>query len=288
MVIESTDIEVIDDGFVYFVLDGFKPSEDGRDWDDRSYVKIGYSKNPEARLGALQTASPERLDLMGYIPGNPSTERQFHELFGHLRRKGEWFALTRQLYSCINQFELIKHHWEHKPAFKAQKRKQILSDEQVVDYMDALYAPHPGIWHKARSTRVDAFGLLIQPGEHFLNACGYEVHETNVDLIAYLFLKRTNLRFPDKLPGELFQYGKRMEAHINFKPYKKIMAGITTSETMAGEQPKDDVLGSRVDELTVQVDELRKEVALLRCRVTDKFEALEKKANGRKTKNNRK
>jgi hypothetical protein len=27
------------------------------------------------------------------------------------------------------------------------------------------------------------------------------------------------------------------------------MAGITTSETLAGEQPKDDNLGSRVDEL---------------------------------------
>lgn len=66
------------------------------------------------------------------------------------------------------------------------------------------------------------------------------------------------------------------------------MAGITTSETLAGEQPKDDNLGSRVDELTVQVDELRKEVTLLRCRVDDKFQALEKKANGRKTKNNRK
>ena len=38
---------------------------------------------------------------------------------------------------------------------------------------------------------------------------------------------------------------------------------------MAGEQPKDDNLGSRVDELTNQVDELRKQFALLRCRVID-------------------
>ena len=222
MVIESTDTEVIDDGFVYFVLDGFKPSEDGRDWDDRSYVKIGYSKNPEARLNTLQTASPERLDLMGYIPGNPNTERQFHELFGHLRRKGEWFALTRQLYTCINRFELINHHSEHKPVFKPQKRKPRLSDNEIADYMDALYAPHYGIWHTAKSTRVDAFGLLIQPGEHFLNACGsYEIHEENVDLIAYLFLKRTNLQFPDNLPSGLFRHGERMEAHINFEPIKR-------------------------------------------------------------------
>ena len=55
------------------------------------------------------------------------------------------------------------------------------------------------------------------------------------------------------------------------------MAGITTSESMAGEQPKDDVLGSRVDELTVQVGELRKEIALLRCHDHDQFEAIEKK-----------
>jgi hypothetical protein len=57
------------------------------------------------------------------------------------------------------------------------------------------------------------------------------------------------------------------------------MAGITTSESMAGEQPKDDGLGSRVDELNAEVGELRKEVALLRCHVTDQFEAIEKKNN---------
>jgi outer membrane murein-binding lipoprotein Lpp len=57
------------------------------------------------------------------------------------------------------------------------------------------------------------------------------------------------------------------------------MAGITTSESMAGEQPKDDGLGGRVEELNAEVNKLRKEVALLRCRITDKFEAIEKKLN---------
>ena len=57
------------------------------------------------------------------------------------------------------------------------------------------------------------------------------------------------------------------------------MAGITTSEIMSGEQPKDDNLGGRVDELNAEVNKLRKEVALLRCRITDKFEAIEKNLN---------
>ena len=48
---------------------------------------------------------------------------------------------------------------------------------------------------------------------------------------------------------------------------------------MSGEQPKDDNLGGRVDELNAEVNKLRKEVALLRCRITDKFEAIEKNLN---------
>ena len=47
------------------------------------------------------------------------------------------------------------------------------------------------------------------------------------------------------------------------------MAGITTSETLAGEQPKNDNLGSRVDKLTAEVGELRKQFALLRRHVID-------------------
>ena len=57
------------------------------------------------------------------------------------------------------------------------------------------------------------------------------------------------------------------------------MAGITTSDMLSGEQPKTDGLGSRVDELTAEVGELRKQFVLLRCHVTDQFEAIEKKIN---------
>jgi hypothetical protein len=72
------------------------------------------------------------------------------------------------------------------------------------------------------------------------------------------------------------------------------MAGITTSETMRGEQPKDNNFGSRIDELKAEVYVLRKECALLRCRVDDtekenteaievligRIDALEQKTNG--------
>ena len=58
---------------------------------------------------------------------------------------------------------------------------------------------------------------------------------------------------------------------------------------MAGEQPKDDNLGSRVDELTNQVKKLRNEFNVFVKYVLDNLEDIEKKINdGRKTKNNRK
>ena len=67
------------------------------------------------------------------------------------------------------------------------------------------------------------------------------------------------------------------------------MAGITTSEPLAGEQPKDDNLGGRVDELNVQVKKLRNEFNVFEKYVLDNLEDIEKKINdGRKTKNNRK
>ena len=52
---------------------------------------------------------------------------------------------------------------------------------------------------------------------------------------------------------------------------------------MAGEQPKDDDLGSRVDKLETKTDKLKKDFDVFRRFSLDKLIALEKKANGRKT-----
>jgi len=66
--------------------------------------------------------------------------------------------------------------------------------------------------------------------------------------------------------------------------------GITTSETMAGEQPKDDGLlraindiGSRLPELIAQNEKNSLEIA----RLSERYDRL-KEEYGRKTKNNRK
>jgi hypothetical protein len=69
-------------GFVYFVL---APSA--------NRIKIGFTAdNPEKRLKQLQTGSSERLDLIGFFPGNCEDETDLHRRFGHLRIVREWFV----------------------------------------------------------------------------------------------------------------------------------------------------------------------------------------------------
>lgn len=79
------------------------------------YVKIGYSKNPAARLGALRqgrraasrTLAPDDIDLadaviVGCVPGNMNVERRIHSLLSEYRAVGEWFQLSPTVISAID------------------------------------------------------------------------------------------------------------------------------------------------------------------------------------------
>lgn len=58
------------------------------------YVKIGYSVNPEARVGELQTGNPRVLYLVAKMPGTEEDERRIHAKFIHKNIVGEWFSAT--------------------------------------------------------------------------------------------------------------------------------------------------------------------------------------------------
>jgi hypothetical protein len=78
--------------FVYFIRAG-----------DR--VKIGRSRSPENRLRQLQTASGERLRLLGSFVGSARIEAQLHRTWSHLRIVGagrEWFTAAPDLLRYIS------------------------------------------------------------------------------------------------------------------------------------------------------------------------------------------
>lgn len=57
----------------------------------RGHVKIGSSRRPEARLKQLQTAQPERLILIGTMPGGRALETELQAKYHRYAVGGEWF-----------------------------------------------------------------------------------------------------------------------------------------------------------------------------------------------------
>lgn len=76
---------------VYFISD-----EDG-------YVKIGVAKNVDSRLQSLQTASRQKLTLLGSVEGDYDDESSYHKMFTDQRVRGEWFAPSVKLEYFIKE-----------------------------------------------------------------------------------------------------------------------------------------------------------------------------------------
>lgn len=60
-------------------------------------VKIGFSTDVKKRVIGLATSSPEPLILLATAPALRRHERTLHLKFRRWRKRGEWFALSRQI-----------------------------------------------------------------------------------------------------------------------------------------------------------------------------------------------
>lgn len=72
--------------FVYFIFNA-----------DRNTVKIGYSKNPEARIKAFQTGTLDDLSLLKTMLGGKSEEDSIHRQFSDYRIEREIFRYEGKL-----------------------------------------------------------------------------------------------------------------------------------------------------------------------------------------------
>ena len=78
-------------GYVYFIGE---PNSDK--------VKIGFSKNPWARLKNLQTASHAKLEIVCHTRTANVSEADIHYALREYRVNGEWFARAGAVESAIN------------------------------------------------------------------------------------------------------------------------------------------------------------------------------------------
>lgn len=71
------------DGYVYFIMSTNK------------LVKIGVTKNVDRRLSELQTGSPGKMKLLGFIKTTKpyDLEKRLHKKYKDLRISGEWFNI---------------------------------------------------------------------------------------------------------------------------------------------------------------------------------------------------
>jgi hypothetical protein len=63
----------------------------------QGFIKIGTAIDVDSRLSNLQTASPTTLKIKAVLEGSYQTEKGLHELFEHIRYKGEWFKYNDEL-----------------------------------------------------------------------------------------------------------------------------------------------------------------------------------------------
>lgn len=73
--------------------------------EENNNVKIGVSVNPVQRLQELQTGSPYKLIMIGFIEGGADEEKNIHREFAEerIRENGEWFRPSERLTTYIKQ-----------------------------------------------------------------------------------------------------------------------------------------------------------------------------------------
>lgn len=87
--------------YVYFIKSGF---------DKKPPIKIGVAKNINRRLDSLQTANPEKLEVIASIKCSNraeayNIESYLHEKLKNRRIRGEWFA------TCMRRVDKAMKKW---------------------------------------------------------------------------------------------------------------------------------------------------------------------------------
>lgn len=72
------------------------------------FVKIGWAVSPRKRLAELQTGCPHVLRMEAAIAGSRLHEAAFHDRFGHLHFRGEWFRRVGDLALFVDELRTVE------------------------------------------------------------------------------------------------------------------------------------------------------------------------------------
>jgi hypothetical protein len=86
-------------GYVYFM----RMEPDANPYNAETYVKIGYARDPDARLSQLCTGLPFQIDIDATFRGSQADERWLHRRLARYRVRREWFRLSQGLENLLGR-----------------------------------------------------------------------------------------------------------------------------------------------------------------------------------------
>lgn len=103
-------------------------------------IKIGVTTDLQMRLSALQATSPDRLTVLGCLPGSLDDEGSLHARFARERLHGEWFKPSARLMRFIGEKVPTPESGQARPlSYTAaltheQRRKQKQQERRLWDH----------------------------------------------------------------------------------------------------------------------------------------------------------
>jgi hypothetical protein len=181
------------DCYVYFILHGYEGYLESivrRKWDEKSYVKVGISKDPKKRLSTIQLSNPIELIILGYIPGNETIEKKIHHHLKEHHSRGEWFKYNYQVHEFIDGLYLLDYKGEKQHSYYDEKYPSLChhahnksvrlhdpfyyeAEDDIPDMMRLLFGDSMEQTYEARKTHIDEFNDIIDVGESYWKIGGF-------------------------------------------------------------------------------------------------------------------
>jgi hypothetical protein len=121
------------DGFVYFARD-----------ENTRLIKIGFSCDPNRRLGHLRWSEQSEITLLATVPATQRLESSLHRMMKPMRHHGEWYSPSPFIDACLAIIAEPSVGGREPPHYRA------------------FYPPIPGHWFLEAVTQPRILNLLVQ------------------------------------------------------------------------------------------------------------------------------
>lgn len=111
---------------VYFILNK-----------ENNHVKIGFSNNPDKRLGQLQTSCSHDLKLILSFYGDKDVEKYLHNKFKQFHIKNEWFEFNEKIEDLI--YYLNDFSYEYFISHYCSNFKEYLINNSIIDFLEIYF-----------------------------------------------------------------------------------------------------------------------------------------------------